>query len=306
MTGNELSGKASATYPAMDHRPWAGGPVGEYVRCVLAPNSGPYTLEGTNTWIIGDPHREVLIVDPGPADESHADRVAQAVQNCPTVRVLITHRHGDHTEGIDLLAQRIGQKTTYAASSTYVHDTEPVADGTILTVGDLVVTLMLTPGHTADSLSATIAPTPVVDQEVPLTSGGRGERFLLSGDTVLGRGTTVISATDGSLAAYLGSLGKLQRAVESLGNNTSSPQPVTLLPGHGPALTDAASTISAYQQHRERRLLAVASAMKSGADTVEKITDIVYKNLDPSLRRAAEDSVSAQRTYLLESESSKD
>lgn len=310
MTTQEPSGDPPATYPALEQRPWAGGQVGELIQCVLAPNPGPYTLEGTNTWIIGDPQQEVLIVDPGPADDGHADRIANVVRSCPKISVLITHRHADHTDGIEYLASRIGQKTTYAASTVYTYNTDPVTDGTTISVGEVEVVLILTPGHTADSLSATIAPKNLVDSAPSAGPGHKTQRFLLSGDTILGRGTTVISATDGSLADYLASLTKLQHAVETLGKNRSatpassassaSSWPVALLPGHGPALADAANTVAAYKQHRHRRLQAVAAAMDMGSETVEEITDVVYKNLDPALRRAAEDSVRAQRNYLLQ------
>lgn len=278
----------------IDRQVWQGGQVTDYATCVLAPNPGPYTLEGTNTWIIGDTSTEVAIVDPGPAETSHAERVAAAVHGCPKISIVITHRHADHTDGIDILSQRIGRHKTYATLECFSYETDPVRKVTQLVVADLNLTLYPTPGHTADSLSIMINPHTTVGHDS--IEGSSKTTALLSGDTVLGRGSTIISARDGSLHDYLGSLETLAWVV-SEGRAVTS-KPTLLLPGHGPAQDDAAKVIQTYQQHRQRRLQAVQAAMESGAQSVREITDIVYHNVDPALRKAAEDAVRAQYEYL--------
>jgi glyoxylase-like metal-dependent hydrolase (beta-lactamase superfamily II) len=138
--------------------------------------------------------------------------------------------------------------------------------------------VVATPGHTADSCSA-------------LLHGDDGSVRLLTGDTVLGRGTTVIAEPDGDLGAYLGSLERLARLVDTAGVSE-------LLPGHGPRVADPAARLRAYRQHREERLEQVRAALRGGARGVQQVVDRVYGDVEPAVRPAAEQSVRAQLRHL--------
>jgi glyoxylase-like metal-dependent hydrolase (beta-lactamase superfamily II) len=249
-----------------------------YLARVLAPNPGPMTLEGTNTWLVGDPAvGAVLVVDPGPALSSHQDSVLAGCGG-PVAAVVLTHRHEDHAAGAADLARRAGCGVR-AADPALQLGPEGLVDGSTIAVGGATVTVVATPGHTSDSCSL-------------LLSGDDGVVRLLTGDTVLGRGTTVIAAPDGDVGAYLGSLATLRRLVDT--------ERVTeLLPGHGPRVEAPAAWLDHYRRHREERLDQVRAAVAAGADSVDEVVSQVYAGIDPAVRPAAEQSVRAQLAYLL-------
>lgn len=236
---------------------------------LLCNNPGIMTLDGTNTWVLRGPRSaEMVVVDPGPDDGEHIDRIA-ALGRIPLV--LISHKHGDHTDGIDRLVDRTGAVVRAVGSGFLRGLGGPLTDGEVIDAAGLRITVLATPGHTADSLSF------LVDDAV------------LTADTVLGRGTTVIDDEDGSLAAYLESLRRLQ----GLGSRT-------VLPGHGPELGDLARVAAEYLAHREQRLDQVRAALRElGADaTAKQIVEHVYTDIDRKLMPAAEKSTQAQLDYL--------
>jgi glyoxylase-like metal-dependent hydrolase (beta-lactamase superfamily II) len=250
--------------------------VASYLRGLLAPNPGPMTLEGTNTWIVGDPAGRVLVVDPGPLIEEHWRSVLAA---CPAglSAVVLTHGHADHAESALELAGRAGCGIR-AVDPGLCLGGQGLGGGDILAVAGATVTVYATPGHTADSCSL-------------LVRGDDGEARLVTGDTVLGRGTTVIAAPDGDLGGYLGSLALLGQLVGE--------EAVTeLLPGHGPRVRDPAGWLAFYRRHREERLDQVRSALAAGDRRVDEVVARVYAGVDPSVRSAAEQSVRAQLAYL--------
>jgi glyoxylase-like metal-dependent hydrolase (beta-lactamase superfamily II) len=118
-------------------------------------------------------------------------------------------------------------------------------------------------------------------------AGVGDERVVLTGDTILGRGTTVVAYPDGDLGEYLNSLGLL----ELLGA-------LPVLPGHGPALTDCAASAAYYLRHRLARLEQVKAAVAGGAGTPAEVVEMVYADVDKVLWPAAELSVRAQLAYL--------
>jgi len=234
-----------------------------WVTLLRAPNPGPMTLDGTNTWVLRVPGAaRGVVIDPGPLDEGHLRRIAD---HGPYECILITHGHHDHVEGAPRLSEILGGTPVLAAGSR----TLP----TSLDIDGLTVTTLHTPGHTSDSVCF-------------LVDGGRSQA-MFTGDTILGRGTTVVAHPDGDLRAYLGSLERL-----------SAYEKVLMLPGHGPARADVAALARDYLDHRRQRLAQVEAAVATGARTAEEVVDIVYPDIDPGVRFAAIWSAAAQLDYL--------
>ena len=236
---------------------------------LLADNPGLLTLEGTNTWVLCGPGSdELVIVDPGPDDDEHIARVAALGR---VALVLISHRHPDHVDSIDKLVEATGATVRSAGSGFLRGLGGHLVDGEVIDAAGLKITVMATPGHTADSLSF------VLDDAV------------LTADTVLGRGTTVMDKEDGSLTDYLESLHRLR----GLGRRT-------VLPGHGPDLPDLETVASGYIAHRKERLEQVRSALRElGEDaSARQIVEHVYTDVDEKLWDAAEWSVQVQLDYL--------
>ncbi|MGO8956064.1 MAG: MBL fold metallo-hydrolase [Streptosporangiaceae bacterium] len=245
-------------------------------RCLLAPNPSPMTLDGTNTWLISEPgSAAVMIVDPGPDDEGHLQRIrAAAAEADQRVEVIVlTHGHADHSAGAARLAELTGAPVR-AVDPAHRLGSEGLAAGDVLQTDGCTLRVIATPGHSADSVCL----------ELP------ADRAILTGDTVLGRGTTVI-AEDGSLADYLDSLHRLSTLAEETGL-------VALLPGHGPLLADPAAILGFYLTHRAERLAEVQAALAAGDRNPAEIVARVYAAVDPALWRFAESSVRAQLDYL--------
>ena len=265
---------------------WAGGAFGERARCVLAPNADHMTLDGTNTWVLREPGaRRSVVVDPGPSILSHLDAVAETAGQVGVV--LLTHHHHDHAEAAKEFAERMGCGVR-ALDPRHRLGSEGLADGDVVEVDGLEVRVVGTPGHTADSLSFVLP----------------AERAVLTGDTVLGRGTTVVAHPDGELGAYLGSLGRLHALAEAQ-------EVATIWPGHGPVIDDALGAIAYYQDHRRERLEQVRAAVETLRATPHpeglavdelprRVVEIVYADVDPVLWGAAEMSVRAQLAYVAE------
>lgn len=235
------------------------------VSLLRAPNPGPMTLDGTNTWLLrATAGGAAVVIDPGPLDERHLSAIAG---HAPVTAILVTHGHHDHVEGAAALSRLLGGVPVHAADPRHCVDAEPLTPG-LRTVAGVEIEVLATPGHTADSVCF------VTDDAV------------FSGDTILGRGTTVVAWPDGDLGAYLESLTRL------------TAYPRMLLPGHGPAQPDCASVAHAYLEHRRERLAQVRAAMAAGADTPEAVVDAVYPDIDAGVRFAAEWSARAQLDFL--------
>jgi glyoxylase-like metal-dependent hydrolase (beta-lactamase superfamily II) len=244
--------------------------------CVLAPNPSPMTLDGTNTWVIVEPGSPTsVVVDPGPDDEGHLRRVLElaCAGDRRVAQIVLTHGHLDHSAGAVRFAELSGAPVG-ALDPALRLGSEGFGPGAVLTGGGCELRVVATPGHTADSLSLLLA-----------ADGG-----LLTGDTVLGRGTTVIAA-DGSLGDYLRTLDELRTLADEAGLRV-------LLPGHGPLLGDPAGVIDYYIAHRRERLDQVRAALAAGARTPAEVVAVVYADVDRALWPAAEQSVRAQLAYL--------
>jgi glyoxylase-like metal-dependent hydrolase (beta-lactamase superfamily II) len=248
-------------------------PVTASASRLLAPNPGPMTLDGTNTWILREPGgRQCVVVDPGPNHDGHLARIAEAG---PVALVLLTHRHPDHAEGAARLHELTGAPVA-ARDPSYCISADPIADGPAQPAAGVEWLTVLTPGHSSDSVSFFLT----------------ADRALLTGDTVLGSGTTVVAHPDGRLADYLDSLRRLRDLAEH--------EVERLLPGHGPVVADPVGVLDYYLAHRAERLQQVKDAVAAGDQDADAVVRRVYADVDRSVWPAARRSVQAQLDYLRE------
>ncbi|MET8994532.1 MBL fold metallo-hydrolase [Amycolatopsis sp. NPDC004169] len=239
--------------------------VSETASVLLENNPSSMTLEGTNSWVLrATPSSPAVVVDPGYRDLEHLELLAAVG---PVELIVLTHHHPDHAEGAPWFAERVGAPVR-AFDPALCIGAPSFVDGSVLSAGGLSLRVLHTPGHTDDSVSL------VLDGQV------------LTGDTILGRGTTVLH----DLGDYLRSLRKL----------IELPAGTVGLPGHGPELLDLPSTAREYLAHREQRLDQVRSALKTlGPDaTPRQVVEVVYADVDRALWAPAEWSVQAQLDYL--------
>ncbi|WP_338770864.1 MBL fold metallo-hydrolase [Nocardia vulneris] len=239
---------------------------------LLADNPGQMTLQGTNTWILRAPGRsDCVVVDPGPKDKAHSAKIAEVTGGAIAL-TLITHRHHDHTGGIDRLVKLTGTPVRAKDSEFLRGSTAPLVDGEVIEAAGLRITVLDTPGHTGDSVSF------VLDDAV------------LTGDTILGSGTTVLDSSDGTLADYLSSLDRLVEVGAGK----------ALLPAHGPDHPDLEPVARYYIEHRQERLEQVREALRVlGPDAgAMAVVRRVYADVDKRLWLAARSSVQAQLEYL--------
>jgi glyoxylase-like metal-dependent hydrolase (beta-lactamase superfamily II) len=238
---------------------------------LLAPNPSPMTLDGTNTWVLREPGAtRCVVVDPGPLDEAHLTRVAE---HGPVGLIVLTHGHLDHSAGAARLHELTGAPVL-ARDPAWCIDTAPLQDGKATPVDGVEWLTVVTPGHSSDSVCLVLP----------------ADRALLTGDTVLGRGTTVVAHPDGRLADYLDSL---QRLRDLAGSDID-----VLLPGHGPVLESPAEVLDFYLRHRQERLEQVRAAVAAGDADAQAVVRRVYADVDQALWPAAELSVRAQLDYL--------
>ncbi|GAA1898108.1 MBL fold metallo-hydrolase [Lapillicoccus jejuensis] len=253
-------------------RTWTGGAATTRATCVLEDNPGPMTLDGTNTWVLHEPGAdEAVVVDPGELDEPHLRAVADLVEarGARVALVLLTHGHHDHADGAERFADLVGAPVRGAGRGA------ELADGERIEAGGLDLRVVRTPGHTSDSVSFVLP----------------ADRALLTGDMVLGRGTTVVAWPDGELGAYL-------RSLDVMSALADGGEVATVLPGHGPVLGDAAGVLASYRRHRLERLEQVRRAVAGGATDARAVVETVYADVPREVWPAAELSVRAQLDFL--------
>ena len=234
------------------------------VQRVVAPNPGPYTGPGTNTWIV-DAGPVVVVIDPGPDDPRHLAAIDQRLASSTVGVVLVTHSHPDHLPLADQLASR-----HHAAVRRYPE----LGDGDIVRVGNLNVTALHTPGHSADHLSFWLA----------------DDRALFTGDLVLGRGSSMVTFPEGDVAAYLSSLERM-----------AALEPRMLFPGHWDPVTDAKGKLEEYRTHRLAREAQILAEVRRGRGTAQQLTRRVYGDeLGGELFVAAEMTLRAHLKKLID------
>jgi glyoxylase-like metal-dependent hydrolase (beta-lactamase superfamily II) len=241
---------------------------------VLAPNPSPMTLDGTNSYVVGEPGSgQAFLVDPGPDDAAHLSAVEAALgaRDARCVAVLVTHHHGDHAEAALPWGARFGAPVAAASATVAGPGGRILAPGERLTLAGTTVGVVPTPGHTGDHLA------------FRLESGA-----VLVGDHVLGRGTSVVTHPEGDVVAYLESL----RRVHDLG-------PSALYCGHGPELTqDPGAVLDFYLAHRAYREHQLLAVLARGPATVDGLVADVYAEVPRQLWPAAAQSTRATLAKL--------
>ncbi len=239
---------------------------------VLAHNPGVYTLEGTNTWIVGeDP---CAIIDPGPEDEGHL-RSVQREAGSRVAAILLTHDHDDHAPGAGALSDATGAPV-YAfrpRDDGWTQSARTLHDGASFTVGSGTISAVHTPGHSPDHFVFFVP----------------GTDALFTGDAVLGRGTSVIDPPEGDLGAYMKSLERMA------GLNAR-----IIYPGHGPAIFNAAAKLDEYLTHRRMREAQILEALGEGPSSIGSLVERIYDGYPLEVRPLAARSVLAHLLKLTE------
>ncbi|MHC0431973.1 MBL fold metallo-hydrolase [Streptomyces sp. O3] len=267
----------AAALPGQPRGEVRSGPATARAVNVLAPNPSAMTLDGTNTWIVAEPDSELaVVIDPGPLDDGHLRRVIETAEKAGKriALTLLTHGHPDHAEGAARFAELTRGKVRALDPALRLGD-EGLTAGDVVETGGVELRVVPTPGHTADSLCFHLP----------------ADQAVLTGDTILGRGTTMVAHPDGRLGDYLDSLRRLRSLTVDDGVRT-------VLPGHGPVLDDAQGAVEFYLAHRANRLAQVETAVEDGYRTAREVVAHVYADVDRSLWPAAELSVRAQLDYL--------
>ncbi|HET9781365.1 MAG TPA: MBL fold metallo-hydrolase [Candidatus Dormibacteraeota bacterium] len=230
---------------------------------VVAPNPGPYTGPGTNTWIL-DAGPVVAVIDPGPDDDSHLAALERRLQGRTVGVVLVTHSHPDHLP----LAERFARP--HGAS---VRRYPELGDDDVIRAGNVSIRALHTPGHSADHLCFLLAE----------------DRVIFTGDLILGQGSSMVTYPEGDVAAYLRSLDRL-----------AALEPRWLFPGHWDPVTDAMGKIAEYRSHRLEREAQILAEVRRGRGSAAELTRRVYGDLDDKLMIAAEMTLRAHLKKLVD------
>ncbi len=245
-----------------DLSPGVASAISPLVRRIVAPNAGPLTGAGSNTYLVGVD--EIVVVDPGPGVASHVD----AIVGCGGDRIrwiAVTHGHPDHAGGAAALAEQTGAEVLAFGT---------IDEGFELEATEFRLLALHTPGHSPDHLCYLL----------------EEERMLFSGDTVIDGSTVVIAPPEGDMATYLASLERLAGRRLRLR---------TIAPGHGHLIEDPAARLAEYLAHRLEREAAILAALEAGAATVDQLVAAVYVDLHDTLRPAAAQTVHAHLLKLV-------
>lgn len=247
------------------------------IRRIRADNPSPMTLSGTNTYVLtSSDDRSALLIDPGPELAEHKANILAEVGERKLAAIILTHQHADHSEMLGSVETWAPGVPVYAVLERFSVGVPPVEDGAVIEFGPSEadrVRVVATPGHTMDSISLI------------------HDNALFSGDTILGEGTTIVTHPEGSLGSYLSSIETLQTL---LGEGEFT----RIEPAHGPIIDNPAEVLAHYRTHRLERIEQVKAALAQGAQTAAEVCDIVYHDIDSSVRGAAEQIVRAQLHYL--------
>jgi glyoxylase-like metal-dependent hydrolase (beta-lactamase superfamily II) len=255
---------------------------------ITAPNSGPFTFTGTNTYVLGD--KTVAIVDPGPMNIPHLKALMRYLEGRTVEAVILTHTHRDHSDLVHELGEKFevklwcgGQHRPSRPKRAFETDwvardsdyglvpDRVLRDGEEITAGGVRLQVIATPGHCSNHLCFGVVGTP----------------WMLSGDHVMGWNSTMIAVPDGSMADYFGSLQKLFALPYQ-----------RYLPGHGGPIADGPDYARRLLAHRQMRNEQVVQAVQDGARTVGELLAKIYPKLAVNLVPAARMTLRAHIEYL--------
>lgn len=243
------------------------------VRRIVAPNPGLMTGPGTNTYLVGID--EIVVIDPGPADESHLDAIA----GCGGDRIrwiVATHTHEDHAPGVAGLKERTGAEVLAMEARDGLEIDRAMGDGDVIEATEFVLRAIHTPGHVSNHLCF------LLEQE----------RMLFSGDHIMEGSSVVIVPPDGDMGAYLRSLDRL---------TAHRPRLRSIAPGHGHLIEKPQAKIDEYIAHRlERERQVIEVLQRDGTTTIEAIVKELYVDVPEALHPMAGLSVWAHLRKLVE------
>ena len=263
--------------------------VSPLIRRIVAANPGPFTFKGTCTYIVG--RGDVAVLDPGPADPVHLERILASVSGEQVSAIVVTHTHRDHSPGARALQQATGapivgcgphrrsrplaegesDSMEGSGDMSFRPDRE-MGDGDTVSGAGWTLEAVATPGHTANHLSFRFPE----------------ENALFSGDHVMGWSTTIVAPPDGSMADFMASLERLRGRPEEV-----------YWPGHGDAIREPQRMVRALVHHRRQREASILSRVGAGDRTAAAIVDAIYQGLNPALIGAARLSVFAHLEDLV-------
>ncbi len=248
--------------------------MGPLVRRVTATNAGMMTGPGTNSYLVGN--REVAVIDPGPLDPRHLERLRAATPG-PIRWILLTHRHPDHAPGAALLAEQTGAPIRVHPAGPHglrYPLGEPLTDGELIETAEFRLRAVHTPGHAADHLCFLL----------------ENEGLLFAGDQVMEGSTVVIAPPDGHMGQYLAALERLQTL-----------DLTAIAPAHGRILCEPQRLLAAIVTHRRQREAKVLMALqRAGHGTPETLVADVYADTPAFLHLAARLSLQAHLIHLVE------
>lgn len=252
-------------------------PVAPGVVRVTAPNGGPFTFHGTNSYLVGT--GELAVIDPGPDDPGHLAALLRAIGGRPVTAILVSHTHRDHSPLAGQLAERtgaplLGEGPHRAARPLSIGETNPLdasadmvfmpdralADGDVAEGEGWRLRAVATPGHTANHLAFALEDTGI----------------LFSGDHVMAWSTTIVAPPDGSMADYMASLDRLLQREDAV-----------YLPGHGGPLANPPAFVRGLRTHRKLRERAILERVVQGDSSIRDIVAAIYRDTDPRLHGAA-------------------
>ncbi|WP_419913563.1 MBL fold metallo-hydrolase [Hoeflea sp.] len=247
------------------------------IQRITAPNAGPLTFHGTNSYIVGKD--SVAVIDPGPETESHHQALKTALEGRQVSHILVSHTHKDHSPLARQLAAETGATIVAEgkhrpARPLYTGEINPfqessdtefqpdieAEDGQVINGDGWSLKVIKTPGHTANHAVFAL----------------ENEDIVFSADHVMVWATSIVAPPDGSMSDYMASLDKMLERDDRL-----------YLPGHGGPVNDPAKFVRALRTHRKMREAAVLDRLQKGDNNIADMVKVIYRDTDPRLHKAA-------------------